>query len=275
MASKFFLWLCYVHLLVWDSDKSSYQWDFVYCSLPAQTYQDLVSFQNENLKIISIFNFHPMNYCTIAEIDEPEHIKASIKVLIVGDNWLNFSVMVRRFIRKFNLVAYNGFDIKTTMEIAVNKQVDIIIVNTAYSDIYHDKQVNGVEIATMLKINPETAQIPVILKLGGQIMVGDRERYFAQSGANDAIRLQPESESWELLVQKIKDNLSTNDSNQNTAINLKNKVSSYQPFKKQKELILDFIELKVLQSIIITARCVYLIFEFLERLNPFRKNTNN
>jgi len=210
-----------------------------------------------------------MNCCAIAETDETEQIKSSTKALIVENNLLNFNLMARRFIRRFNLLPYYGCDVETIMQIAVKKQVDIIIINTVYSGKYNEKQVNGVEIATMLKFNPETAQIPVILKLGGQIMVGDRERYFAQSGANDAIRLQPESESWELLAQKIKDNLSTNDSSQNTAINLKNKVSSYQPFKKQKKLILDFIDSKALQCVIIKARCVYLIFEFVKGLNPF------
>lgn len=275
MNSRFSFWLCYVKLLVCDCDKNSCHWDLVYCSLPAETYSDLVAFQNEKLKIIAIFNFHPMNRCLIAEIDEPEQIKASIKVLIVGDNILNFSLAVRCFIRRFNLVAYYGFDVETTMQIAVNKQVDIILVNTAYSGKYNDKQVNGVEIAKMLKLNPETAKIPVILNLRGQLMVGDRERYFAESGADDAIRLYPES--WDLLAKKIKDNLPkdnlpADDSSPNTRIN-KNRVSGYQPVKiqEEKESVLDFIAFKIYQLMLIIGGAIYLTYAFLQRYNPFRK----
>ncbi|MEG3925629.1 MULTISPECIES: hypothetical protein [unclassified Microcoleus] len=275
MNSRFSFWLCYVKLLVCDSAKNSGHGDLVYCSLPAENYRDLVTFQNEKLKIIAIFNFHPMNHCAIAEIEEPEQLAASIKVLIVGDNRLNFSGAAMRFIIKFNLVAYYGFDVETTMQIAVNKQVDIIMVNTAYSGKYNDKQVNGVEIAKMLKLNPETAQLPVILNLRGQLMVGDQERYFAESGADDAIRLQPES--WELLVKKIKDNLPkdnlpADDSSLNTRIN-KNRVSGYQPVKiqEEKESVLDFIAFKIYQLMLITGGSIYLTYAFLQRYNPFRK----
>ncbi|MEG4197288.1 hypothetical protein [Microcoleus sp. Pol12A5] len=277
MNSRFSFWLCYVKLLVCDSDKNYCHWELVYCSLPAEKYRDLVTFQNEELKIIAIFNFHPMNRCAIAEIDEPEHIKTSIKVLMVGDNWLNFSGAAKRFILKFNLVAYYGFNVETTMQIAVNKQVDMIMVNTAYSDKYNDKQVNGVEIAKMLKLNPETAQLPVILNLRGQLMIGDRERYLDESGADDAIRLQPESESWELLVKKIQDhlpkeNLPADDSSLNTRIN-KNRVSGYQPVKiqEEKESVLEFIAFKLYQLMLITGRAIYLTYAFLQRYNPFRK----
>lgn len=293
MNSRFSLWLCYVKLLVWDSDKNYYRWDLVYCSLPAENYRDLVSFQNENLKIVATFNFHPVNYCAIAEIDEPEQIKASIKVLIVGDNWLNFSGAAVRFIRTFNLVAYYGFDVETAMQIAANKQVDIIMVNTAYSDRYNDMQVNGVEITKMLKLNPETAQIPIILKLCGQIMVGDRERYLDESGADDAIRLQPESESWELLVKKIKDNLPTNNSCQNTTINLKNQVSHYRTVtiqkEKKSEVDLELLAYRIYLVIAWSGYSVYFIRNFLQariydsvdfirnflqKYNPFKKNDN-
>lgn len=269
MDSGFSFWLCYVQLLVCNRDNNSWQWDLVYCSFPAKNYWDLVSFQNENLKIIAIFNFHPVNHCAIAEIDQSEQIKASIKVLMVGDDGFNFSLAAKWFIKKFNLVAYYGFDLETTMQIAVNKQVDIIIVNTAYSGKYNDRQVNGVKIAKMLKLNPETAQIPVLLKLCGQIMVGDRERYLAESGADDAIRVHPGS--MDSLVEKIKYNLSTDNSNLNTTINLNNRVSSYQPAKiqEEKESVLEFIAFKIYQFMLIS---IYASIVFLERCKLLSKS---
>jgi CheY-like chemotaxis protein len=170
-----------------------------------------------------------MNRCAIAEIDEFEQIKASIKVLRVEDNLSNFRIWAKWF-RKFNLVTYYGLDVEIVMQIAANKQVDIIIVKPTYSGKY--REVNWRENIRMLKSNPETAQIPVILKLSNGIMVGDQERYLAESGADDAIRLNPGSMN--PLVEKIQDTLSANNSSQNTTINLKNRVTDYRPVKIQK-----------------------------------------
>jgi CheY-like chemotaxis protein len=101
------------------------------------------------------------------------------------------------------------------MQIAANKQVDIIIVNTIYWGKY--REVDWIKNIQMLKSNPETAQIPVILKLTGQVMVGDRERYLLESGADDAIRVNPGS--YNSIVEKIKHTLSADDSTLNTRIN--------------------------------------------------------
>ncbi|MEG4343057.1 hypothetical protein QUB70_07145 [Microcoleus sp. A003_D6] len=270
MSSGFFFWLCYVKLLVCEPDTNSCRWNLVYCSLPAKVCSDLLGFQNENLKIIAIFKFHPMNHCAIAEIDEPEELKDSIKVLMVGDNLLNFTVAARMLMLKSNLVAYYGFDVETAMQIAANKQVNIIIIDKMYSGKYNDRRVEGMEIVQMLKSNPENAQIPVILKLCGQVMVGDRDRYLAESGADDAIRLDPAS--WDFLIEKIKYNLSVKDCSQNTTINLDNRFNSSQPVKIQKESVLEFLAFKIYQLIMISGQVIFLIFAFLQRYKKIFRN---
>ncbi|MEG4208426.1 hypothetical protein QUA20_31755 [Microcoleus sp. Pol7_A1] len=142
-------------LLVCDSHKNSCQWDLVYCSVPAKSYNDLLGFQNdEKLTIIAIFKFHPMNRCVLAEIGESEQIQASIKLLIVEDNLLNFSLLARRFMR-VNLVTYYGFDVEAVMQTVANKQVDIIIVKPNYLRKY--REVNWMENIRMLKSNPHSA----------------------------------------------------------------------------------------------------------------------
>lgn len=205
MDDEFSLWFCYVKLLGFDSDKNSSQSDLVYCSIPAIKYSDLVGFENENLKVIASFNFHPINCCAVTEIDEPEQIKALIKVLMVEDHLLNMRVWAKWFMRTSNLVAYHGVDVETVMQMAANKQVDIIIVNTGYSGKY--KEVDWMKNIRMLKSNPETAQIPVILKLSNSALVGQREEWLIESGADDAIRIGPGEMN--LLVEKIKHTLST------------------------------------------------------------------
>lgn len=270
MDTEFSYWLCYIKLLVCNSDNNSCQWNLVYSSVPAKNYWDLLGFQNEQLTIIAIFKFHPMDRCAIAEIDEPEQLKVSMKVLIVEDNLRNFSLLAKHFIRRCNLVAYYGFDVETVMQLATNKQVDIIIVKS-YGSIY--EEVDWAKNILILKSNPETAQIPIILKWGGQFTAIDKER-FLNSGVNALIQADPGNIN--PLIEKIEHTISANNSRQNTISNfttskLKNKVSDYQPFKKQKKIILDIIELRVLQFMFGTGYAVVLFFRFLERLNPFRK----
>ncbi len=66
MNSEFYLWLCYVKLLVYGSDKNSCRWDLVYRSLPAKSYNHLSGLANEKLTIIAILKFYPMNRCAMA-----------------------------------------------------------------------------------------------------------------------------------------------------------------------------------------------------------------
>ncbi|MEG5055191.1 MULTISPECIES: hypothetical protein [unclassified Microcoleus] len=265
MNSEFSYWLCYVKLLVCDSDKNSCQWDLVYCSIPAEKYNDLVGFQNEKLTVIAIFQFHPTTRCAIAELDEPEQIKVLRKVLIVENDWMNFSMVARRFMR-VNLVAYYGFDVETVMQLATNKQVDIIIVKS-YGSIY--EEVDWAKNILILKSNAETAQIPIILKWGGQFMASDRER-FSASGVDDFIQADPGNMN--CLIEKIQHTLSANDYSQNTTISLKKKVKDYRPVEIQKESLSDFIAVKIYQFTMITGQLVFcLIFEFLQRYSPFRK----
>lgn len=217
MDDEFSLWLCYVKLRVCYPDETDSQWNSIYCSIPARNLSDLIGFQNENLKIIAILNFHPMNCCAVAEIDEPEELNALTKVLMVEDNFFNFKLAAMFFIKKVNLVAYDGFDVETVMQIAANKLVDVIIVNARYGGKY--KEVDWMKNIRMLKSNPETAQIPVILKLSNATLVGERERYLAESWADGAIRVGPGEIN--LLIEKIKHTLSGEVYNPDTTINNK------------------------------------------------------
>jgi CheY-like chemotaxis protein len=139
---------------------------------------------------------------------------------MIENNLYNIRLWTTVFMKTSNWVAYYGFDVETVMQLAANKQVDIIIVNTiyvVYGDKYREVDWIETEIIQMLKSNPETAQIPVIVKLSGQVMVGDQDRYLAESGADDAICVQVDS--FNSLVEKIKHTLSADDSSLNTRIN--------------------------------------------------------
>ena len=52
--------------------------------------------------------------------------------------------------------------------------------------VYQGKAVDGIKITQMLKADPQTAKLPVIL-VTAHAMEGDRENFLTQSGANDYI----------------------------------------------------------------------------------------
>jgi CheY-like chemotaxis protein len=73
------------------------------------------------------------------------------------------------------------------MEMATNKQADLILMDVSLTNSYYEgKAVDGVKITQMLKANPKTAQLPVIL-VTAHASSGDRENLLARSGADDYI----------------------------------------------------------------------------------------
>lgn len=62
------VWMCWCNILVF-SPGLGYRWRLIYCSIPSRKMEDLKGFRNEWLNIITVLNWHPVNYCSIAEID--------------------------------------------------------------------------------------------------------------------------------------------------------------------------------------------------------------
>ena len=58
-------------------------------------------------------------------------------------------------------------------------------VSLAHS-VYQGKAVDGIKITQMLKADPQTSQLPIIL-VTAHAMEGDKESFLQQSGADDYI----------------------------------------------------------------------------------------
>ncbi len=91
------------------------------------------------------------------------------------------------------LTKRGGLNVKHTenvdevIKIAKAKEADVILMDVSLShSVYEGKPVDGIEITQMLKGNPETASVPVIL-VTAHAMDGDRETFLNQSGANGYI----------------------------------------------------------------------------------------
>jgi CheY-like chemotaxis protein len=77
--------------------------------------------------------------------------------------------------------------VEEVLRIARDKEADVILMDVSLShSVYEGKAVDGIKISQILKANPETADLPVIL-VTAHAMEGDRENFLKQSQADGYI----------------------------------------------------------------------------------------
>jgi len=108
-------------------------------------------------------------------------------VLIVEDDMVNARVFSKILTKRGGLNVKHTENVEEVMTIAQKKEADVILMDVSLShSVYEGKPVDGIEITQMLKGNPETAGVPVIL-VTAHAMDGYRETFLNQSGANGYI----------------------------------------------------------------------------------------
>ena len=106
-----------------------------------------------------------------------------IKILIVEDDPINVKFMQIVLTRKGGYQVAVSEDVAEIMALAESGDLGVIIMDISLSrTLYEGKKVDGIFITKMLKANPATAHIPVILATA-PAMSGDRERFLAETGA--------------------------------------------------------------------------------------------
>lgn len=100
-----------------------------------------------------------------------------------------------RNIRIFSVYLKNlgGFEVKHTenveevIQIAQAGEADLVLMDVSLThSVYQGKSVDGIKITQILKANPDTAKLPIIL-VTAHAMEGDRENFLTQSGADGYI----------------------------------------------------------------------------------------
>ena len=105
------------------------------------------------------------------------------KILIVEDDPINVKFMQVVLIRKGGYQVAVSEDVAEIMAMAEGGGLGAIIMDISLSRTsYQGKKVDGIFITRLLKANPATAGIPVILATA-HAMTGDRERFLADTGA--------------------------------------------------------------------------------------------
>jgi len=108
-------------------------------------------------------------------------------VLIVEDDPINFRVFAKILAKRGGLEVRGTEDVEEVIRLATAGEVNLILMDVSLShSIYQGKAVDGIKITQILKANPDTASLPVIL-VTAHAMEGDRENFLKQSGADGYI----------------------------------------------------------------------------------------
>ncbi|NJL00906.1 MAG: response regulator [Spirulinaceae cyanobacterium SM2_1_0] len=108
-------------------------------------------------------------------------------VLIVEDDPVNMRVFSKILTKRGGLEVKGTEDVEEVMRSAQAGEVDIILMDVSLAhSVYQGKSVDGIKIAQMLKADPSTSALPIIL-VTAHAMEGDRENFLKQSGADGYI----------------------------------------------------------------------------------------
>lgn len=108
-------------------------------------------------------------------------------VLIVEDDLINARVFTKILTKRGGLDVKHTENVDEVMQMAQAGEADIILMDVSLSrSMYQGKSVDGIKITQLLKEDPATANLPIIL-VTAHAMEGDRENFLRQSGADGYI----------------------------------------------------------------------------------------
>ncbi len=108
-------------------------------------------------------------------------------VLIVEDDPINLRVFSKILSKRGGMEVKSTEDVEEVIQIAQAGEADIILMDVSLArSLYQGKSVDGIKITQMLKADPKTSALPVVL-VTAHAMEGDRENFLKQSGADGYI----------------------------------------------------------------------------------------
>jgi CheY-like chemotaxis protein len=109
------------------------------------------------------------------------------KVLLVEDDPANARVFEKVLQRRGGFEVLHSQDVEQILQLAQAREVDVILLDVSLSQsTFRGEAVDGIRIAQLLKGDPRTSSIPILL-VTAHAMLGDRETFLAQSGADGYI----------------------------------------------------------------------------------------
>jgi CheY-like chemotaxis protein len=123
-------------------------------------------------------------------------------VLIVEDNARVAKFYALALERAGQMRCLQGGSAEEVLAQARAGAVDLVLLDVSLDDFsYQGRAIDGLELARLLKNDPATRHIPILLATA-HAMQGDRERFLAASGADDY--LQKPIYDPQVLVEKVR-----------------------------------------------------------------------
>ncbi len=108
-------------------------------------------------------------------------------VLIVEDDPINLKVFAKILSKRGGLDVVGTENVNEVMAIASSGTTKVILMDVSLSNSYYEGEpVDGIKITQLLKNNPETQDIPIVL-ITAHAMEGDKENFLGLSGADGYI----------------------------------------------------------------------------------------
>lgn len=108
-------------------------------------------------------------------------------VLIVEDDVINARVFSKILTKRGGLAVKHTENVEEVIQIAQSGEADIVLMDVSLArSVYQGKAMNGIQLTQLLKGDPQTASLPIIL-VTAHAMEGDRETFLQQSGADGYI----------------------------------------------------------------------------------------
>ncbi len=108
-------------------------------------------------------------------------------ILLVEDDPVNARVFEKVLKKRGGFTVRLSQDVEEILQLAHSQEIDGILLDVSLSQsTYRGEAVDGIRIAQLLKEDPQTKLIPIIL-VTAHAMRGDREAFLAQSGADGYI----------------------------------------------------------------------------------------
>lgn len=108
-------------------------------------------------------------------------------ILVVEDDPINWMVFQKVLKRRGGLDSIHSENVEEVLQIVRSGQVAVVLMDVSLKNShYQGESVDGIRITQLLKADPQTAKLPVIL-VTANAMVGDREAFLKASGADGYI----------------------------------------------------------------------------------------
>ena len=108
-------------------------------------------------------------------------------VLIVEDDPVNLRIFQKILKRRGNFNPVHSENVLEILELTTSGAIDLVLMDVSLTNSrYNNQPVDGLWITKTLKSDPHTQNLPVIL-VTANAMVGDRERFLKESGADDYV----------------------------------------------------------------------------------------